>query len=125
MRVSAAVGLSRSGLTANPPATNNSQLNQINALFGADGSDDRKARDPFALLEKVPFAEMPAIYIACGGQDFLIRQNREFVELLASKKIPYEYREISPRGHTWDFWDDHIQVFLAFLKHNLKGFEGI
>jgi S-formylglutathione hydrolase FrmB len=37
------------------------------------------------------------------------------VKLLAEKKIPYEYREISPRGHSWDFWDDQIRVFLDML----------
>ena len=50
-------------------------------------------------MESVPAASMPMIYIACGGQDFLLRQNREFVQLLAEKKIPYEYREIFPREH--------------------------
>lgn len=119
---SAAIGLSRPAAQMNGP---NGQPNPIAAMFGQPNSDDRKARDPFDLVEKVPMAEMPAIYIACGGQDFLIASNREFVDLLSKKKIPYEYREISPRGHTWDFWDDHIHEFLNFLSRNVKGFAGI
>lgn len=119
---SAAIGLSRPAAQMNGP---NGQPNPIAALFGAPNSDDRKARDPFDLVEKVPMAEMPAIYVACGGQDFLIASNREFVDLLSKKKIPYEYREISPRGHTWDFWDDHIHEFLNFLSHHVVGFRGI
>jgi putative tributyrin esterase len=94
---------------------------QLQALFGPPGSAARTERDPFHLVEKVPPAEMPLIYVACGGQDFLIAQNRAFVRLLADKRIPYEYREISPRGHTWDFWDDQVRVFLETLAR-LPGF---
>ena len=60
---------------------------------------------------------MPAIYISCGGQDTLLSQNRTFVELMAQKKIAYEYREVSPRIHSWDFWDEQIRVFLDILEH--------
>ncbi len=89
-------------------------------LFGAPGSASRAARDPFVLVEKVPAAEMPVLYIGCGGEDFLIKDNRDFVALLAEKKIPYEYREISPRVHSWDFWDEQIAVFLDLLTAKLK-----
>jgi putative tributyrin esterase len=88
---------------------------EILPLFGPPGSSERQQRDPLALVEKVPPAEMPMIYIACGGQDGLLRENREFVHLLAEKKIPYEYREISPRSHSWDFWDDQASIFLDLL----------
>ncbi len=88
---------------------------KMQEVFGPPKSPERAGRDPFALLEKIPPAEMPGIYIACGGQDFLLAQNREFVRVLAEKKIPYEYREVSPRVHSWDFWDDQIRVFLDML----------
>lgn len=65
---------------------------------------------------------MPLLYIAEGGEDFLIKGNHEFVATLAKLKIPYEYREVSPRVHSWDFWDEQIQVFLEKLAH-LHGFE--
>ena len=84
-------------------------------VFGAKGSPDRTARDNFALVDKVPIADMPLLFITCGGEDFLIDGNRKFVALLASKRVPYEYREISPREHTWDFWDDSLRVFLDLL----------
>jgi len=95
---------------------------EIETLFGAPGSTTRRERDPFLLVEKVPPADMPFLYIACGGQDFLLRENRAFVELLASKSIPYEYREVSPRVHSWDFWDDHVRVFLDLIQP-LPGFQ--
>lgn len=91
-------------------------------LFGPPRSAARAERDPFLLVEKVPPAEVPDIYLACGGQDFLIDQNRDFVKLLAERKIVYEYREISPRVHSWDFWDDHIAIFLDRLSR-LEGWK--
>jgi S-formylglutathione hydrolase FrmB len=94
---------------------------QMQALFGPQGSPERTARDPFALLEKVPVAEMPMIYIACGGQDFLLAQNRAFVQLLGEKKVAYEYRETSPHAHSWDVWDDQIGIFLEMIS-GLPGF---
>ena len=95
---------------------------EIEALFGAPGSATRRERDPFLLVEKVPAGEMPFLYLACGGQDFLLAENRAFVELLAKKGIAYEYREISPRVHSWDFWDDHLRVFMNLLPR-LSGFQ--
>ena len=117
---SGAVAISRNSPQAGDAAAQ-ARLRQFDALFGAQGSKEREERDPFVLLEKVPAAEMPMLYIACGGQDFLIQQNRDFVKLLGEKKIPYEYREISPRVHSWDFWDDNIKIFLNMLAHK-QGF---
>lgn len=90
------------------------------------GKDDeaRKQCDPFALIDNVPAEKMPAIYIACGGQDFLLKQNRDWVDLLSQKKIPYQYHEISPRVHSWDFWDDQVRQYMAFISE-LKGFEAM
>jgi len=114
---SAAVGIAHDGMARKPAnAEAAKRTAQMMALFGPAESPERKERDPFALLEKVPAAEMPGIYIACGGQDFLIAQNREFVRVLAERKIPYEYREVSPRVHSWDFWDDQIDIFLDMLE---------
>ena len=66
-----------------------SQMKNLPDLFGGSGADAAARRaqcDPFALLEKVPAGQMPAIYIAVGGQDFLLAGNRAFVDLLGKKK---------------------------------------
>lgn len=104
-------------IAANASPASRKQTDEINAIFGPAASEARKERDPFELLEKVPAGQMPLLYIACGGQDFLLKHNRDFVDLLSSKKIPYEYREVSPRVHSWDFWDDQIDIFLGILAH--------
>ena len=94
---------------------------EIDPLFGKLGAPERSARDPFALIEKVPPATMPAIYISCGAQDTLLSQNRAFVQVMAEKGVAYEYREVAPRVHSWDFWDEEIRVFLRFLSRR-EGF---
>ncbi|MCL5746373.1 MAG: hypothetical protein M1541_20985, partial [Acidobacteria bacterium] len=79
---SGAVGFAH-GITSarsNAGGPDRKRTEEIQALFGPPGSAARAEKDPFVLLEKVPAAEMPLIYISCGGQDFLIEQNRRFVE---------------------------------------------
>lgn len=88
---------------------------EMMTIFGPPGTAERKALDPFALIEGIPAAEFPLVYITCGGQDFLIDGNRAFVKALGEKKLPYEYRERSPQGHTWDFWDDSLREFLELV----------
>jgi S-formylglutathione hydrolase FrmB len=97
---------------------------EMEDLFGAPGTKERDERDPFKIVENMPPNEVPYLYIACGGQDFLIEENRMFVSFLAQKKIPYEYHEISPRVHSWDFWNDQLRQFLDCLR-GLKGFSEI
>ncbi len=122
---SGALDVAHNGL---PPDTLNAnekerkQKAEIMSHFGAPGSPTAKERDPFEILSKVLRERMPALYIAEGGEDFLIKGNREFVAELARLKIPYEYREVSPREHTWDFWDEQIRIFLGKLAR-LEGFE--
>lgn len=118
---SGAVGIAHDAPTMPAEAEARRRTEQMQAMFGPVGSAERASRDPIALLDKVAMADMPMLYIACGGEDFLIEQNRAFVKRLAEKKIPYEYREISPQGHSWDFWDDHVKVFLDLLTR-LDGF---
>lgn len=120
---SGALGISHDWPESTPDAGRSLRRRpELEGLFGPPGSDSRRQCDPFLLVDKAPPAQMPFLYLACGGQDFLIFENRAFVELLAKKGVPYEYREISPRGHSWDFWDDHLQVFLEMIAR-LPGFQ--
>jgi putative tributyrin esterase len=121
---SGALGVAHGLLNAPANASEQERKNfeEIHSHFGPADSTAAKERDPFEIVKKVPAAEIPMLYFAEGGEDFLLKSNREFMDLLASLKIPYEYREISPREHTWDFWDEQIQVFLEKLAR-LPGFE--
>jgi enterochelin esterase-like enzyme len=59
---------------------------------------------------------MPLLFLACGSQDIFVRDNRAFVQRLADRKVPYEYREVSPFGHSWDLWDGQLVNFMDILS---------
>ncbi len=84
----------------------------IDGVFGARDNPERARNDPFTLIKNLPPGEIPQLYLAIGSQDSLLHENRDFVQLLAELKIPYEYREV-PGKHEWPLWDQQIQVVLA------------
>jgi putative tributyrin esterase len=88
--------------------------------FGKPGSPERLERDPSSLLANVPLESVPVLYLASGNQDIFVIDNRRFVERLTERKIPYEYREVSPRGHSWDLWDDQLVNFIELLSRMWK-----
>ena len=72
--------------------------------------------------EKGPF---PRIYHACGEDDFLkenAHATRDFFMGFEGNPFDYVYEE-NPGAHTWEFWDEHIQHFLKYLK--LEKTEGV
>lgn len=61
-----------------------------------------------------PGAHMPKIYMACGTQDPLIDDNRDFRDFLKGKAVDFTYIE-GPGEHDWDFWDTYIRKVLDWL----------
>ena len=94
----------------------------IDAIFGPDGSDARKANEIFNLVRELTpdkIKTLPFIYQSCGTEDFLFQNNRDFLTLLTEKKIPHEYRE-HPGVHDWVFWDDQVREFLDVAARRTK-----
>jgi len=108
-------------LAADAPEAMRKALRDYEALVGVYGSQEQKDRDPFEWAAKIPVEDVPMLFIICGGQDGNAEPTHEFLSLLAKRRIPYEYREISPRGHDWRIWDEEIPVFLDKLDR-LEGF---
>ncbi len=84
--------------------------------FGAPGTPERRERDPGTLASTIPVESVPLLYLACGNQDIFVADNRRFVERLTARKIPYEYRELSPFGHSWDVWDGQLVSFVDVMS---------
>lgn len=63
----------------------------------ADGLDDL-----FALAPGLDLANLPALRIDCGTDDFLIEPNRAFTAHLTALGLPHEYQE-HPGGHDWEY----------------------
>ena len=70
--------------------------------------------DLFAVAAQSDPATRPALRLDCGTEDFLLENNRAFHAHLTACNIPHEYAEF-PGGHTWDYWDTHVQDTLVFL----------
>ena len=95
----------------------------LTSVFGdltkLKGSD----KDYKALIEKMDIQDVPAIYMACGTEDSLLPQNRDYRDFLKAHHIPVTYEE-GPGGHEWDFWDCYIKHVLEWLPINEKN-EGL
>ncbi|MFC7545938.1 alpha/beta hydrolase [Plantactinospora sp. GCM10030261] len=76
------------------------------------GTDD----DTVALLDRygAAGAERPALYVACGTEDFLYDDNQHFVEVARQRGVPLTV-DFSPGAHDWAYWDARIQDVLAWL----------
>lgn len=76
----------------------------------------RSDRNPTHLVKEIAEAgeKFPDIYMACGDDDFLLRQNHAFHQLLQQYHVEHVYEQ-GPGSHDWDFWDAHIRKALDWL----------
>ena len=111
------------GTSIKAPKMNSDKLpenNYISITVTAKGTIlfDKEAVTKEQLVEKLAGekADLPAIFHACGSEDFLISANRRFrdhMEKLGVEK--YTYLE-EPGVHNWEFWDRNISRALNFFK---------
>ena len=59
---------------------------------------------------------LPDLAFDCGTEDHLLADSRRFHARLESLGLSHRYDE-HPGGHTWDYWDRHVQTALA---HHLR-----
>ncbi len=58
---------------------------------------------------------LPNYYIACGTEDFLIEQNRDYVKYLNEIEFPHEY--VEGKGvHDHNFWHEYIKKALDWHR---------
>ena len=70
--------------------------------------------DIFPLVEQAELQAMPSLFLACGTEDALIRDNRLMVQALENRGIPFTYQE-GPGGHDWGFWRPWLTRAVSFL----------
>ncbi len=58
--------------------------------------------------------DLPALYLACGTEDFLVEHNRTFVAAADATGVPLT-ADFSTGDHEWGYWDAKIQDVLAWL----------
>jgi len=77
-------------------------------------SGDANDLDCYVLANGLDSNIMPCLSFDCGLEDHLLKSNRLFHTHLEKHKIPHTYHEY-PGGHTWDYWDLHVQQ--ALVQH--------
>ena len=61
---------------------------------------------------------MPALYVDCGTEDFLLHQNRAFRDAVLTSGGQLLYQEY-PGSHTWAYWRQHAATSAAWLAARL------
>ncbi|HET7076300.1 MAG TPA: alpha/beta hydrolase-fold protein [Chloroflexia bacterium] len=67
--------------------------------------------DCYRLATAVNTDRLPVLSFDCGTDDGLIDSNRRFHTYLETLGIAHSYTE-HPGGHTWGYWDLHVQTAL-------------
>jgi S-formylglutathione hydrolase FrmB len=77
--------------------------------------------DPKTLARKLTeaHAAFPNIYMACGTEDFLINENRDFSKYLHSLGVKHEYIE-DTGVHDWRFWNTYLVKSLEWLTGKIN-----
>lgn len=94
----------------------------LQPVYGAENSETRTANDLSKLFRELPagrLAALPYIYVDCGTEDALLSSNRSFVDILLTRKIPHEFREL-PGGHSWTYWDAQVQEVLRVAMKRMQ-----
>lgn len=94
----------------------------LEPVYGPPGSPTRNSNDILKLYRELPpdqITKLPFLYIDCGTEDPLFGANRSFVEILISRKIPHEYRQL-PGGHNWMYWDQQVRDVLRIAVDKMK-----
>ena len=76
---------------------------------------DPKDTDVRTHADKVnAMADKPVITFDCGTEDELLEESRRFHKYLEGIGLEHTYNE-HPGGHSWDYWDTHVQS--ALIQH--------
>ena len=86
-------------------------INETRAFFGDKVED---CNDLYYLASHAD--PMPAVYQACGTDDFMYYDNRKFSEFMSGINYNYVYTEEEGIGHTWTYWDKEIKKVLEWIQ---------
>jgi putative tributyrin esterase len=85
-------------------------------VFGDLDKLENSPNNPEYLIKELKREKkaIPALYMACGTEDFLIEENRAFHKFLVDEGIDVEYLE-SPGVHDWNFWNAYLEPSIQWL----------
>lgn len=65
-------------------------------------------------LKQAENPNRPKVFIGCGTEDSLYKENLQFRKMLEDLGYDVTYRESSGE-HSWNFWDEYIQYVLEWM----------
>jgi enterochelin esterase family protein len=82
------------------------------AVFNPENTFGQTLKDP-----KATESALRLLWIACGKDDFLIENNKQFSALLKGKSIGHEFL-ITEGNHSWPVWRRYLADFapLVFIE---------
>lgn len=85
-------------------------------IFGdLQTAESRDCNPELIIDEKLKNGEkLPGIFMACGTEDFLLTENRNFDAFLTDRGVAHEYHE-SEGEHNWDFWNRYVEPGIKWL----------
>lgn len=99
-----------------------SQGQRFRRIFGPEGSAERRAADPFVLVNTVDPAKTPYLYVTAGEQEALLDPIRRFAGMLGRRGFAYEFHT-KPGGHDWNEWDAQAPGCFGELMRRVAGGE--
>lgn len=80
--------------------------------------------DLVVLLERAKEAnQLPRLFLACGTEDYLYRDNARLHGLMEARGFPHHYLE-GPGEHDWKYWDAVVETMLDWHAELSGGGEG-
>lgn len=91
-------------------------------VFGPKDAVKGSFNDLFQAAEdlKASGKPLPKLYMWCGQQDFLYKQNTDMRDHLNALGYELMYEE-SPGDHQWKYWDEKVQTVLGWLPLSKEG----
>jgi S-formylglutathione hydrolase FrmB len=90
------------------------QWRRFRRVFGPEGSSERRALDPFMLLQTADPKATPYIHLTAGEQESFLDPVRRFAAQLEANGFAYDLH-ITRGGHCWAEWNAQLPACFARL----------
>ena len=91
---------------------------RFRGIFGADGSTEREALDPFVQVRTANPQTAPYLYMTAGGQEPMLAPIQRFAARLKQRNFAFEFHT-KPGGHDWNEWNAQISDCFQKLQTEL------
>lgn len=106
------------GIAGMKPETANgvADYDYYTAVFGDLDKVEESENNPEYLIRERKRAgkQIPPLYMACGTEDFLLKENRAFRDFLEQENVEFTYQE-GTGVHDWKFWNEWLEPAIKWV----------